>query len=167
MDRVAALPEVRAAQRVAAYVALPDEVNPSGLWPRLATRSTTLLLPRITAGAERLLEFAEWDGRAPLEANDLGIGEPHGPAVPLADIDVVILPCVAVDDLGTRVGFGAGYYDRTLAGPDEGRPSLVGVAFEVQRVDRIAANPWDVPLDIVVTEAGVSHPGLHEHPERP
>ena len=69
---------------------------------------------------------------------------------------MVVVPCVAVDPSGNRLGFGAGYYDRALAGPS---PVIrLGVAFEVQVVDRIEPAPWDVPLDVVVTESRVIRP---------
>jgi 5-formyltetrahydrofolate cyclo-ligase len=74
--------------------------------------------------------------------------------VGIESIDVIALPCVAVDPAGTRVGFGTGFYDRALAGIGElaSPPILVGAAFEAQLLGAIDRRDWDVPLDLVVTE---------------
>jgi len=69
----------------------------------------------------------------------------------------VLVPLVAFDDAGNRLGMGAGYYDRSFAfrraAPSP--PLLVGVGYEFQRVPALAAQPWDVPLDAVLTERGL------------
>lgn len=76
-----------------------------------------------------------------------------------AALDVIVMPLAAFDDHGNRIGMGGGYYDRTLAAaasaPGWRRPTLIGLAFEAQRVAPIPAREWDVPLDWVATEAGV------------
>ena len=158
VTRLLGLPELAGARRVAGYVAMADEVDVWGLWAGLAGRGTSVVLPRLCGGAEATLEFVDWSPSAPMAANRFGIPEPAGPATALDEIDVVLLPCAAVDDHGTRVGMGKGYYDRTLAGVGAGGPALVGVAFDDQRMARIAANPWDVPLGVVVTEDLVLRP---------
>ncbi len=108
------------------------------------------------------MDFVPWEPGSVLEPNRYGIGEPKGDAVAVADLDAVVLPCVAIDDLGNRVGFGAGYYDRALgglrSGDDPARPRLIGVAFDNQRCDAIAAQPWDVSVDVVVTDLVVLRP---------
>ena len=70
--------------------------------------------------------------------------------------DVVLLPLVAFDARGFRLGYGGGYFDRTLAGLVP-RPFAIGVAFEVARVNSIRPQAHDIPLDAVVTEAGVDY----------
>ncbi|MCP4434500.1 MAG: 5-formyltetrahydrofolate cyclo-ligase [Actinomycetia bacterium] len=162
-NTLGALEEVAGADIVGAYAATGDEVDLSGMWRALRTDGKALCLPRIDPGGSPTMEFAAWARGAELRPNRFGIGEPVGPPVGVEDLDVVLVPCVAVDRAGTRVGFGAGYYDRALgrlpaAEPAAGRPVLVGVAYEVQVVALIDARPWDVPLDIVVTEAGVNRP---------
>ena len=147
------------ASSLAAYQALADEVDLGELWASLHTGDTALYLPRITAG-ESAMEFAHWLPGEALIDNDFGIGEPAGDAIPVEELSVVVLPCVAVDSGGTRVGFGQGYYDRALeeiAGRDpDRRPLLVGVAFEQQVYAAIEGNEWDVPLDVLITESGVT-----------
>ena len=67
------------------------------------------------------------------------------------------MPCVAVDHRGNRLGFGKGYYDRALAGCGPGT-TCVGVAYAVQVQDAVPHQDWDVVMDVVVTESGVTRP---------
>ena len=76
------------------------------------------------------------------------IGREH--ALTPEQIDLIFIPLVVVDQRGTRLGMGAGYYDRTLA--HYRSPLLVGVAYEFQRQSFIEAQPWDIPLNLVITE---------------
>lgn len=154
--RLRELDEVRSAGSVAGYGALDDEVDLASLWgrytPARAPQGPGLYLPRLRGDG---LEFVPWTSGDPLTANRFGIGEPAGDGVDAASLDVVVLPCVAVDPAGTRVGFGGGYYDRALGNldaDDPDRPLLIGVAFEVQCLGTIERREWDVPLDIVVTD---------------
>jgi len=81
---------------------------------------------------------------------------------PLAALDIALVPLVAFDDYGRRLGMGGGYYDRTFAylrhREHWRRPKLIGVAFEFQRVAELPAQPWDVPLDGIITEKGLLLP---------
>lgn len=80
-----------------------------------------------------------------------------------ACLDLIVMPLAAFDASGNRVGMGGGYYDRTLAATacERGwrRPTLIGLAFEAQRVAAIPAREWDVPVDWIATEAGVYRRG--------
>lgn len=82
----------------------------------------------------------------------------HGIPVPATDAtlvpDVVLLPLVAFDDRGYRLGYGGGYFDRTLAGLSP-RPLAIGVGFELARVESVGPLAHDIPLDAIVTDAGV------------
>jgi 5-formyltetrahydrofolate cyclo-ligase len=158
--RLLALDELRDAPAVAWYLPTDGEVDLGTAVDVLRARGATLWLPVI--GEARSMRFARWTAETELVANRYGIAEPTVPdgsrpagEVRLAEeLDVVVVPCVAVDEHGTRVGFGAGYYDRALGNlsPDR-RPRSIGVAFEVQVVEGLEPAPWDVPLDVVVTEA--------------
>lgn len=104
------------------------------------------------------LRFAPWRPGDPLGANRHGIPEPQVGATSLldpADMALVVLPLVAFDDRGHRLGMGGGWYDRSFAFRQRraGPPWLVGAAFEAQRVDALEATDWDVALDAVCTEA--------------
>jgi 5-formyltetrahydrofolate cyclo-ligase len=154
--RLLDLDELQHATHVGWYVATDGEVDPSDAVDALRGRGSRLWLPIV--GAERSMRFAPWQAGSSLRPNRYGIDEPeHDPAdaIDAAGLDVVLVPCVAVDDRGHRLGFGAGYYDRAL---QHAAAVRVGVVFEVQVVDRIVAAPWDVPLDVVVTEARCIRP---------
>jgi 5-formyltetrahydrofolate cyclo-ligase len=108
------------------------------------------------------LRFAPWRSGDPLVSNRFGIPEPDlAPASWLApaDVAVVLLPLVAFSAAGVRLGMGGGYYDRAFAFRRDAPapPRLVGVGYDLQRVDGLRAEPWDVPLDAVLTESGL-HP---------
>lgn len=115
-------------------------------WPRVAGR-TLIFVADQTPG----LRF----GRS-----GLGMSEPvNGLGRSATWLDLLVMPLAAFDCHGNRVGMGGGFYDRTLAAagraPGWRRPTLIGLAFEVQRVPSIPARDWDVPLDWIATEAGI------------
>jgi 5-formyltetrahydrofolate cyclo-ligase len=73
---------------------------------------------------------------------------------PQAEPDIILVPMLGFDRYGTRLGYGGGYYDRTLASLTK-KPKLVGLAFAVQELPLIPRDTHDIPLDLVITEAGV------------
>lgn len=158
--RIAALEPFRAATHVAAYSAIRGEIDLSGLWKQAPEKQW--YLPVIQRGPARRMQFMLYDPAATLAANWFGIPEPDlATAASIAphDLDLVLLPLVGFDVRGHRVGMGAGYYDRAFAfvldpHPPR-RPALVGVGYDFQRVERIEARAWDVPLDAVVTEKAI------------
>jgi 5-formyltetrahydrofolate cyclo-ligase len=101
---------------------------------------------------DRLLEFAPWTADTPMMQGPLGIAVPtrHARMTP----QLLLIPCVGIDSMRYRLGFGGGYYDRTLAVMSP-RPVTVGVAFDCTRVNTIKPEPHDVRLDLVITERGV------------
>ena len=91
-----------------------------------------------------------------LVANRFGIPEPphrRGNTLSAKQLDVIFLPLVGFDAAGNRLGMGGGFYDRTLSQlPARNRPLLAGLAHDVQRVDKLPVQRWDIPLDAVVTD---------------
>jgi 5-formyltetrahydrofolate cyclo-ligase len=159
-DRLVALPGLVTGTRLGWYLPTDGEVDLATACAPLRDRGVELLLPVI--GPERSLRFAPWQAATPLHANRYGIDEPvHSPdaAVTADELDAVVVPCVAVDPAGHRIGFGAGYYDRALASSSARR---IGVVFEVQVVDHLEPAPWDVPLDLVLTEAQELRADAHD-----
>lgn len=125
------------------------DVRPAALdW---AARGAALALPRIVAAKKRL-DFHAWRPGDELAAGAFGIPEPVAtePWRP----DCLLLPMVGFDAEGFRLGYGGGYFDRTLA-DWQPRPLLIGVAFELARLDSVLPQPHDVPVDWIATEAGV------------
>lgn len=173
--RLRALPVMRTARLVAAYRAVRGEIPLEDLMdgPPSGPVSVRYTLPRVRG---QDLEFALHQPGDRFEPGAFGIPELiGGEVVALADHDVVLVPLVAFDAEGRRVGNGKGFYDRALAGlaeglsdpdPDAGArgrseaasrpgPVLIGVAHSFQQVDEAPSHPWDVALDAVVTEAGL------------
>jgi 5-formyltetrahydrofolate cyclo-ligase len=106
------------------------------------------------------LRFAPWRPGDALESNRFGIPEPAlSPDARLSpqDMSVILLPLLAFDAAGHRLGMGGGWYDRSLAFRQHqpAPPRLVGVGYRFQQVQALPAEAWDVPLDAVVTEAGL------------
>lgn len=103
-------------------------------------------------GTDAPMTFRAWTADSAMIMDRHGIPIPADDAVLIPD--VVLLPLVAFDARGFRLGYGGGYFDRTLAAIVP-RPLAVGVGFELARVDSIHPQAHDIPLDAVVTEAGV------------
>lgn len=145
--------------RVGFYAPHQGEADPSALMQRARVLHCRVFLPVITDYRQSRMRFAPARERDRLVANRYGIGEPSGSrtrTVPVRTLDLIFLPLVAVDSRGCRLGTGAGYYDRCLAhlrGPRQWRrPKLIGLAYEFQRIAHLEPQPWDVPLDAVLTE---------------
>ncbi|MEX1993863.1 MAG: 5-formyltetrahydrofolate cyclo-ligase [Steroidobacteraceae bacterium] len=136
--------------RISAYRAMDGEIDPSIVLHRALARGCDLHLPVITSRRSRRMRFV------PLT----GAGEPAAPAAAIAArwLDLVLVPLVGFDAAGNRLGMGAGYYDRQFSFLRHRRawhrPLLVGLAFECQRLERLPAEPHDVPLWGIVTERG-------------
>lgn len=101
--------------------------------------------------------------------NDYGIQEPTAtPTANAPNLDLVLVPLVGFDTGGARLGMGGGHYDRyfrqRLHRRHWRRPKLLGVAFELQRVERLELAPWDVPLDAIVTELGLARAQDEKNP---
>ena len=159
--RLESLPVIARASRVAVYRAVRGEIGLDALFD--GERRAAFTLPRVSGPDLEFVARAEGWQLAP---GAFGIPEPvEGETVPLADHDVVLVPLVAFDATCHRVGQGGGFYDRALAslasptspasaGAGSG-PVAVGVAHWFQQVDRVPREPWDVPLDAVVTDRSV------------
>nr|VFJ43424.1 MAG: 5-formyltetrahydrofolate cyclo-ligase [Candidatus Kentron sp. DK]VFJ58732.1 MAG: 5-formyltetrahydrofolate cyclo-ligase [Candidatus Kentron sp. DK] len=151
-------PLFRRSKRIACFFPQDGEIDLTYLFPYLFAARKRAYLPVLHG---RRLWFLPFDEQTPLVRNRYDIPEPELPArlrCPPQGLDLVLAPLVAFDGFGSRVGMGGGYYDRTFAYLPHRlilrRPVFVGVAHGFQQVDRLAPNPWDVPLAGVVTEAG-------------
>jgi 5-formyltetrahydrofolate cyclo-ligase len=141
---------------VAGYWAVDGEVPLHALLS--GPRDFVYCLPVLQPG--KTLRFAPWRAGDALVQNRHGIPEPDLAAESLLDpaaLDVVLLPLLGFDRRGNRLGTGGGYYDRSFAflralADGAPRPRLVGIAHALQELPAIAAEAWDVPLDLVVTE---------------
>jgi len=144
------LPGWDRARRIALYLASDGEIDTTPLVLLCRRSRKQLYLPVIQADDSLL--FRLWTTDSALASNRFGIPEPpaDAPRCPATELDVVILPLVAWDRNGGRLGMGGGFYDRTLAATPG--PVKVGLAHAVQETTRIPQDEWDVTLDFVATD---------------
>ncbi len=141
---------------VSAYWPIGSEIDPRPLMAQLAARGHRLCLPAV-AGPGAALIFREWSQGDPLAPADFGTREPTATAAAV-EPDMLLVPLLAFDQRGYRLGYGGGYYDRTLEAARAARPIMaVGLAFAEQEVAEVPAGPMDQPLDVIVTDAAVFH----------
>ena len=159
-----ALGPVTSARTIALYAPVRGELDPGPAGRALATAGgVRLVYPRVLA-AEKRLEFHEVvlapsGARDQLRPGAFGILEPpaSAPLVALDDIDVFVVPGLAFDDTGARLGWGLGFYDRTLA--RAASAVRIGYAYACQIVARVPTHAADLPMHYLVTDAGASNPG--------
>jgi 5-formyltetrahydrofolate cyclo-ligase len=136
---------------VSGYSPLKSEISPMPLLRRCADDGAALALP-VVVGRGHPLVMRAWAFGAPLASGVWGIREPP-PAAPEVFPDVLIVPLLVFDRRGHRIGYGAGYYDMTLAKLRAMKKvTAIGIAFAAQEIDRVPTTPRDAPLDLVLTE---------------
>lgn len=137
--------------RIAGYMAIHKELDVIQVLDVLYKQGNKVFLPSVTK-PERYLKFLEWTPQSPMRTGAYGVTEPEGGQVGVPE--VVLVPLVAFDRHGHRLGYGAGYYDATLAQLRQNNPDVlaIGVAFSFQEVDKLPAEAHDMRLDMVVTE---------------
>jgi 5-formyltetrahydrofolate cyclo-ligase len=144
------------AQRIGFYLPNGGEFDSHPLLNQALLMQRECYLPLVPRRG-RILRFGRIGRNTRMTTNRYGIAEPVD-ARPLRarQLDLLLIPLVGFDCQGYRLGMGGGYYDATLAFMHHRRlwrrPRLVGVAFDCQRVDRLPHDPWDMPLDGVLTE---------------
>lgn len=135
------------------YWPMQNEADPR---PAMAAHDGPVCLPVVPGKAVPLL-FRRWDG-GPLVPGPFGTAHPPD-SQPLLRPDVLIVPLAGFDRAGNRIGYGGGYYDRTLQLLRETGPvTAIGLAFAVQELPDIPADPFDQPLDLIVTDKGSHRP---------
>ena len=148
---------------VSFYWPMGDEADPRPLANALAARGHTLALPVVAAPRTPLL-FRRWREGETLVTHKFGMREPSTDA-PAVVPDVLLMPLLAFDARGTRLGYGGGFYDRTLAALKSAR--AIGIAYAGQEVGELPRHEHDYPLDAVMTENGVRRFGNKPLSSRP
>ena len=124
----------------------------------IARQSTKqFYLPKVLFHPKRSLLFTLWQGQKPMTKNRYGIPEMSRPKIrPIRQLDCILMPLVAFDNQGNRLGMGGGFYDRSLAFKanrhSRKKPLLIGLAHECQKASLLTTDPWDIKLDWLVTE---------------
>jgi 5-formyltetrahydrofolate cyclo-ligase len=136
---------------VAGTFPMRSELDPRPLMRRLETLGATLALPR-TPRHGQPLTFHRWDSETQLVTSRFGVTAP-APETPVVIPDLVLVPLLAFDRTGARLGYGGGYYDVTLEALRSAGPVFaLGLAFAAQELDHVPTEPHDVRLDAVLTE---------------
>jgi 5-formyltetrahydrofolate cyclo-ligase len=139
---------------VSGFSPLKSEISPLPLLRRLADAGAQLALPVVVGRGQPLIMRA-WSFGAPLNSGVWGIREPPADARQVFP-DILIVPLLAFDRTGHRIGYGAGYYDMTIARLRAMKPVVaIGIAFAAQEITAVPATPRDARLDLVLTEHGV------------
>jgi 5-formyltetrahydrofolate cyclo-ligase len=161
---VAREPLVRNSRRIAVYLPVNGEMDPRPLMNYLSSLGKTLYLPVLVGFSQRKLWFSAYAPGDPLVYNRYGISEPsrvHAGHIKTNALDLVLMPLVAFDAMGHRLGMGGGYYDQCFAFINRRthwrKPRLVGLAYEFQQLPFLKPAPWDVALDAIATERHVYH----------
>lgn len=151
-------PRVMGARNIALYLPNDGEIDPGIFMAQTRRRNVNFYLPVLHPIHSGQLAFCRYDEQTPMKPNRFGIPEPvfHCRRIrPAWSLDVVLMPLVGFDPDGGRLGMGGGFYDRSFAFTrvrPRLRPALIGLAHELQRVERLPVEPWDIPVDAVVTE---------------
>jgi 5-formyltetrahydrofolate cyclo-ligase len=133
------------------FMPLKTEISPLPLMRKLAEASAQLALPKIGDRGKPLIMRA-WPWGGPLDTGQWGIREPKADALEV-DPDIVLVPLLAFDRAGHRIGYGAGYYDMTIAQLRARKPiTAIGLAFAAQEIPTVPATSRDARLDLVLTE---------------
>lgn len=153
-QKVIALPEWERARTVLAFVSMRSEVQTASLVARARAAHKRVAAPRMSPDYGDLVVH-EWREDDELEESGMMFLQPPEDAPPIDDseIDLVIVPALAADERGHRIGYGKGFYDRLL--PRLGRATRVCVIFDFELVAEVPARAGDEPVDVVVTDARV------------
>ncbi len=133
---------------IGGYVATRWEADISDWWPALRQSGSTIALPTL-ANRTAEMEFRRWNDGQSLEKAPFGFEQPSAQAAP-EEPDIILIPLVGFDRSGTRLGHGAGHYDRYLA--SYSNALKIGVGFLCQEYPCLVKDPWDIALDHVITE---------------
>lgn len=146
----------KAGDKLAIYLANDGELSPNLAIEQLQQNGRHTYLPVMHPFRKGYLNFQQAEPFDQMQANNFGILEPKlnsQTTLAIQDFDCIFMPLVGFDKNGNRLGMGGGFYDRTLnkIHQSERRPTLVGLAHDCQQVEKLPIEPWDVPIDLIVT----------------
>jgi len=154
-------------EHIAFYIANDGEIDPYPIIEHAWSSNKSVYLP-VLSPSNNSLYFAPYGAKSELKLNRYNIPEPVCQPADLlkaSQLDLLLLPLVAFDTRGNRVGMGGGFYDRTLSYLQHQRshekPALLGLAHEIQKVAQLESQKWDIPMDAIVTEKQ-----LYTNPDR-
>jgi len=158
LNRLSPITSASSANIVAVYVSTETEPNTAILRAALRAAGATVLIPRVSGES---LEWCVDDDQLSLMESRWGIAEPTGPAVgsgaaPLLASSAIVVPALAIDASGFRLGQGGGFYDRALAElGNTDRPIVIGVIYDDEFISTVPRETHDIQIDVIVTEKRV------------
>lgn len=158
LQQLKKLPLYQTAQHIALYLENDAEISTRFILEDAWTLKKNCYLPILSADPNNSLSFMPYQRDTSMVANQFGILEPvfvSEHAISPQQLDLVFCPLVAFDQQGNRLGMGGGFYDKTFAFTKQTpstTPSLIGLAYELQKISRIPSDDWDVALTGVVTD---------------
>jgi 5-formyltetrahydrofolate cyclo-ligase len=157
LNQLLALDDFHQSEMIAMYLVNDGEIDPLKVIHWCWKNNKQTFVPVVIQQGSNSLLFAEIKKETKLKENRYGIPEPDvdvNELVQAAALDLVLMPLVAFDDFGNRVGMGGGFYDTTfefIKDEEVRKPLLIGIAHEVQKVEKIEVESWDIPLTRIVT----------------
>lgn len=150
-DTVVRMPCYERARTVIGYMAILKEVDPSSVLQTAREQGKSIGLPRVDM-KNQMLSVHRWSEGDPLEKSPFGVMEPlaSAPEIEPSKIDFVLVPALAIDPRGYRIGYGKGFYDRFLASLSDAK--TVGIAYDFQLIIESPATKGDLPVSVVVTD---------------
>jgi 5-formyltetrahydrofolate cyclo-ligase len=154
-ERICSMPEYDRAGRIAAYFAVNGEISLDFVIDRALAQGKQIFLPNLD---QQALRFAPYSRQQKMRINRFKLPEPDvrdDEMLAPEALDLVLAPLVVFDVMRNRIGMGGGFYDRSFAfrkDPSNNIPVLIGVAHELQKHERLKPEPWDVQLDMIVTD---------------
>ncbi len=152
--QVLAHPKIKPATNIALYLSFDGELDTRPLIQQLWQQNKQIYLPILHPFSRHHLLFLTYSPDTPLIRNRLNIDEPQldvRQVLPVSELDVMFIPLVAFDCTGQRLGMGGGFYDRTLAKWPQQNFYPIGLAHDIQLVEKLPSASWDIPLPEIMT----------------
>jgi 5-formyltetrahydrofolate cyclo-ligase len=141
---------------IGCYFARPDEFSCEMIIEKIWESNKKCYLPVLSEEGNLLLNFVDFKKNDALHLNRFQILEPEkNTSFPAEKLDLVLVPLVGFDEECHRIGMGGGYYDHTFASKKKSKPLLIGVGYQLQCIQELPRDSWDVQLDGVLTENGL------------
>lgn len=143
--------------KIGLYLSFDGELNTHPVIEALWEKHKQVFVPVLHPFRQGYLVFVEYTPNTPMLSNQFNIREPQLTCqhiCPLSELDILFMPLVAFDALGNRLGMGGGFYDRTLSvhhQESRQKPSLIGLAHDCQKFDKLPIEPWDIKINKIIT----------------
>lgn len=144
-------------QRIGFYWPFGGEIDPRPLVSQLLSMGKQCFLPLLHPLGYNRVYFGKYSNNVAMKANRFGIAEPQGVKIAaIWSLDLILVPLVGFDRYGNRLGMGAGFYDHSFAflRRQSLGPKLIGLAHQCQQAESIVTEPWDIPMEGILTDEG-------------